>query len=233
MFGYAQVRDVDETRRNRPSRRWRRPWRWVPFGLRLFWARVRSLSARHRALRRCVVGAVVVVAFGVWVNAVTAAREAHEQWGTLTDVFVLNEEANIGEELTGREVRSVRWPVAFVPGDAITNEADLVGVFAVAPSAGDIVRASHLLAEGSGPEVPEGMRALSIPVSPTLPVVARGATIEIIVVADPIDGAGDPLESSGVVLDSGPEVTVVAVPASDVAAIAEGLLRNRVVVAAA
>lgn len=212
--------------------RWRQPWRWMPFGLRLRLARVRAWAARKRLIRRTLVIAGVLVAFTIWANAVTAAKATEQRWGEIVDVVVLAEAPALGEVITAEHLRLEARPVAFVPEDAF-HEVDVVAGSVVTQLAtDDVLRARDLRDAESALVVPDGRRALAIEQGPTMPAVPVGGRVDLHVIADPLDGIATPLETDGLVLEVGEEAIIVAVPANAVAAVAEGLLRNRVVVAA-
>jgi len=175
----------------------------------------------------------VLLAFTIWSNAVTAAKATEQRWGEVVDVVVLAEAPALGEAITAQHLRVEARPVAFVPDDAFHDLDAVEGSVVSQLAADDVLRARDLQDADSALVVPDGRRALAIEQSPTMPAVPVGGRVELHVIADPLDGVAIPLETDGLVLEVGEEAIIVAVPANDVAAVAQGLLRNRVVVAAA
>ncbi len=163
----------------------------------------------------------------VWAQTVSSADRARQQWGVDVHVVVVTEALRAGDVIDASVSRRVTLPSIAVPIDALATIADDAST-RNAMSPGDVVRARDLATNDSG--VPDGHRALALPMSPLVPQLQAGDRVELFLHA----GSGDrPAAVDGVVLQANPEVLLLAVDEQSAGAVAGALGTGQIVVAAA
>ncbi|MFZ6005106.1 MAG: Flp pilus assembly protein CpaB [Actinomycetota bacterium] len=152
-------------------------------------------------------------------DSIAGAQEARDQWGSTTSVVVASRAVRTGEVIEPGDVSTERWPRALVPDSALTELPP--GATATAPIvAGELLVAERLAPQGlSGVAalLPAGTRAVAIPTEPGLaPPLAVGDRVDVLV-ALPIELAGDgppgfAVVTGAVVVDTSDAAVTVAVP---------------------
>lgn len=141
--------------------------------------------------------AAVAVTVGWVVSSIVAdAERTRAAWGATELVAVAVHDLAPGTALEPGDVELVAWPKALVPGDAL-HQLPVDQAVAASIEAGEVVvgaRLAPLGLRGVAATLPEGSRAVAIPVEPGLaPPLEAGDRVDVMValaVDDP--GAGPP-----------------------------------------
>ena len=202
---------------------------------------MRPAPARFPILRPPPLRLVVVVLFalvvGLVVHRTTAgAAEVTARLGRTTSVAVVVRAVAAGETIGPGDVELASRPVAHLPRDAVTD--DPIGVTVTqALHPGEVVVADRLAGDGrAGPAalVPEGWRAVAVPVVDA-PVPTRpGDLVDVIASFDPTLVERDPslvVAADAVVVDVTEDAVTVAVPRSRVTQVAFALTNGIVTLA--
>ena len=202
---------------------------------------MRPAPARFPILRppplRLVLAVVLAVVVGLAVHRATArAAAVTAELGRTTLVAVAVRDVDPGEELSAGDVVLEHRPVAHVPDGAVTHDPTGDAV-RVGLRAGEVVVADRLAGHGrSGAAalVPEGWRAVAVPVA-DVPLPARpGDLVDVIASYDPTLVERDPslvVAADAVVVDITDEATTVAVPRHRVTQVAFALANGIVTLA--
>lgn len=221
---------------HRKFRRIHQPWRWVPFGLRLRFARCRAWLVRHRFLRRAFLVAVLVVPAFMAVLAISGARQAQQAWGTATEVVVARSAVASGDAVGPDDFRLVRMPSSFLPDDALSAPIDEEEIATRSLRAGDVVTRRDIRSLRDDLDLPSGKRAVSLPADPRLPPLQPGDTVDLYVMSADA-GFGRALEPSrrldevATVIDVADEAVTLAVAPRNVAELITASSVGRVLVA--
>lgn len=208
----------------------RQPWRWIPFGIRLRVARLRSRASQHHVVRNGVLIAFAVLVGAVLLGARTQASTAQAAWGETTDVLVVTEALGVGDELKGRVELATR-PVAFLPDDALRSAVGGDDHAARMLEAGDVVTRRDLASTSHELRLEVDQRAVSLPLGPGVPKLGVGDHVELYVVFDTLGEADAPQAiERALVVDLGDDDVTVAVRSSDVAVLAQASASGQVIV---
>lgn len=217
--------------------RWiHQPWRWVPFALRLRAARVRAWMVCHRAVRRLLVAAALLLPVTVTAAVVGDAREAQREWGTTIEVVVVTSEVAPGDDIEPSGVRVIRLPTEFLADDALNEPIHEVEVATRALRVGDVLTRRDVRSMRDDLELPEGHRAVNLPSDPRLPPLQPGDSVDLFLMPDHA-GFGGALEVSrqldniATVIDVTDEAVTLAVAERDVAELVTATSLGRVLVA--
>lgn len=199
---------------------------------------MRPEPARFPILRppplRLVLVVLLAVVVGLAVHRTTArAAAVTAQLGESTRVAVAQRDIAVGEELEPGDVVLVDRPVAHVPPGAVAD--DPTGETVREPlHAGEIVIERRLAASGragAAALVPEGWRAVAVPVVDAPLPARRGDTVDVVASYDPTLVEFDPsriVAAGAVVVAVADDAVTVAVPErrlTDVAfALANGIV---------
>lgn len=166
----------------------------------------------------------LVVALGLLSGAGVAAtvqqsEQARAAWGRSTAVLVATRDLAAGERLDDGGTHLVEHPAPLVPPGALTALPD-DGRVAEPVYEGEVLRAERLAPAGMSTvaaRLPEGTRAVAIPVEPrTTPPLAMGDHVDVVVALAPeAAGAGPPgfaLATDVVVVEVTEAAVTVAVP---------------------
>ena len=167
----------------------------------LYWVAAFSLAAL-----------TAVVVSGLVGRAETAAA----RYGSVRSVPVLVRPVAAGDVVRRSDVAERRVPAAFVPSGGLGS----VGRVAVVPLVrGEVLLASKLAGEGEqgvAALLPDGAKALAVPVGPGTPPLARGNRVDVLASFDTPDGAEPtfPVAVAALVVDVEPDkaVTVAVSP---------------------
>ena len=193
----------------RPTRPWRVPHRLDP-----------ALALRRRPRHRRALVLALAALCGIAVTGVVQrAEEAVAAWGESVPVLVATRDVRAGDRIDATNTRVEERPAPLVPPGALTALPDDRRV-ADALYAGDVVREERLGTAGRSAvaaRLPEGTRAVAIPVEPgTTPPLVLGDLVDVLV-ALPAESAGDgppgfALATAVEVVDVGEAAVTVAVP---------------------
>lgn len=198
--------------------------------------RARRALARP-ALRRSLV-AVMALATGLMVaSLVRAAETARQSWGTAQPVAVATRGLAAGDRLGPDAVEVREMPTAAVPPGALRQPPD--GAVVRQPiAAGEAIMPERLAPgglTGTAALVPEGWRALAVPLTPVgAPPLAPGDRVDVLAVAPPGEGGSDPafpLVDGALVVAVSEDSASVAVPEADGPRVAFTLAQGTVVLA--
>lgn len=114
----------------------------------------------------------------------------------VTDVAVAATPMDVGHIVTAEDVRMVEWPADAVPADYSQSASEVVGRGVITPVAiNEPLLASKLARKEAGGGlpivIPEGMRAVSVPVNQVVGVagfVLPGTRVDVLVTATPPGG---------------------------------------------
>jgi Flp pilus assembly protein CpaB len=217
------------------SRRLRQRWRWLPNGLRVQLAGLRSWFAHRRVFRRVLfVGAVVL--FGAVLFGVTArAREVQSRWGSTVEVLVAKADVAVGERVDSGHLALEVRPVAFLPADVLYEPIDREEHAVRALVSGDVVTARDLRSTRPALDLRADQRAVSVPIDATVQALAVGDEADLFVMTETFGATLEQdvkrLESVAVVLDVNDSAVTFAVNAVDVTLLARAVSNGRVVIA--
>ena len=154
----------------------------------------------HPATRWITGGIVVVVAFAVTEHRASTAAQARQRWGDTRTVAVARHRIVIGSTIDPASIETQSWPAALVPEGALESAPD--GRVAIATiEAGEAVLRARVAPdglEGIAALVPDGWRALAVPVAPTVIALRVGDRVDLI--------AG--FDVTGTTADRSPSLTV-------------------------
>ena len=202
---------------------------------------MRPTPARFPILRppplRLVLVLLVAVVVGLVVHRTTAdAAAVTARLGQTTPVVVVQRAVAPGEQLEGGDVALTHRPVAHVPDGAVTDDPTGRTV-RTALEPGEVLLGSRLGdADRSGPAalVPEGWRAVAVPVVDVALPAHPGDLVDVVASFDPTLVARDPslvVAADAVVVDVDDDAITVAVPRSRVTEVAFALTNGVVLLA--
>lgn len=185
----------------------------------------RRLLLDLAALRSWAIAVVlaVVVAAGVG-RVVSRAQVAEDRWGRSRSLLVATRPVRAGDPMAG-SVRLTSWPAGLVPVGWPTTLA--AGARATEPlAAGAPVTPSTVSKLGpDGEAAGPGRRRVAIAVGDAPLPLRRGGRVDVWATTDPSlnDGATRRVATGAVVASAGSRTVVVAVRASEVAAVTEAI----------
>ena len=154
----------------------------------------------HPATRWIAGGVVVVMAFAVTQHSASSVAHARRRWGDTRTVAVARHRIPIGSTIDRASIETQSWPAALVPEGAL--ESVPAGRTAIATiEAGEAVLGARVAPEGLvgiAALVPDGWRALAVPVAPTVIALDVGDHVDLI--------AG--FDVAGTTADRSPSLTV-------------------------
>ena len=177
-----------------------------------------ALRRRPRHRRALVVGLAVLCGLAV-MTVVRRAEETAAAWGTQVPVLVATRDLAAGDALEAGNTRVQHRPARLVPDGAVRALPDDRRL-AEPVYAGEVVREERLAPGGLSEiaaRLPEGTRAMAIPVEPGhAPVLVIGDRVDVLV-ALPAEAAGDgppgfALADDVLVVDVGDAAVTIAVP---------------------
>ncbi len=205
---------------------------------------MRPAPARLPILRRPparVVGALLLaVVTALAVHRVTSTAEATvERWGTTAVVWVATDELPVGQVVSPGDVTRQRRPAGHVPGGA--TGSDPAGRLVREHVAAGEVLTDRRLGDGDAlgvaALVPDGWRALAVPLHDATLPVEPGHRVDVVAAGDPGAGggpAGAVVAAGALVVHVAEDGTVtVAVPSDRVTRVAAALVGTAVTLALA
>ena len=153
-----------------------------------------ALRRHPRARLALVLVAALVVGWSVLLSS-RAADDRQRAWGTSIDVLVATVDIPAGAPIDATNTSLVAHPAALVPDGAHTSLPQ--DLRAAAPIwAGETVRAERVAPAGLSvvaARLPDGMRAVAIPVEPgTTPPLSVGDRVDVLVALAPEAAGGGP-----------------------------------------
>jgi len=180
-----------------------------------------------------VMGAISVAV--LWVSSTAASLKAErDRWGVAAEVAVLVDARDVGETIDHDVVEFVLLPVNLVPDDAVRWTDRLDEIAAGPLHEGDVLRQRDLVGDGAL-VVPEGQRAIAIPLDASVPLLTVGDRVDLFVFED----AFGPVASSagaavkGRVVQLNEDAVVIAVVEDLAQHVAAGVVNGKVILAAA
>ena len=156
---------------------------------------------RYHPATRWVAGVIVImIAFAVTQHSASSVAHARQRWGDTRTVAVARHRILVGSTIDGASMETQSWPAALVPEGAL--ESGFEGRTAIATiEAGEAVLRARVAPEGLegiAALVPDGWRALAVPVAPTVIALRVGDRVDLI--------AG--FDVGGTTTDRSPSLTV-------------------------
>jgi Flp pilus assembly protein CpaB len=166
-------------------------------------------------------------------SVVAEARSARTMWGTTMSIVVAEVDIEPGTPIRPDEFSMTDRPVAFVPDDALIEIPDVVERSVRRLAAGEVVTRRDLHSTRGGIDVPEGHRAIGLPLDPTVPDLEVGDLVDLFVIRDVFGTDESPhrIDRPSLVIDVTDEAVILAVEARSVAVLANAGNGGRVVVA--
>ncbi|MGH9157160.1 MAG: Flp pilus assembly protein CpaB [Acidimicrobiales bacterium] len=163
-----------------------------------------------------------------------AARAA--ALGGLEEVAVAARPVAAGEVLTAADVAVRSLPAALLP-DSPPARAPRGRVALVDLAEGEVLLASRLAPEGAdglAALLPEGMRALAVPVDTAAPALRRGHRVDVLATFDTVEPAAEPtiaVATGALVIDVDEDAVTLAVSPSEAPRLAFAMARGIVTLA--
>ena len=202
---------------------------------------MRPTPARFPILRppplRLVLVLLAAVLVGLVVHRTTAAAAAvTAHLGRTTPVVVVQRAVAAGARLEPGDVAITHRPIAHVPDGAVTDDPTGRTVRTTLRAGEVLVRPRLADADRSGPAalVPEGWRAVAVPVVDVAVPAQPGDLVDVVASFDPTLVARDPslvVAADAVVVDVADEAVTVAVPRSRLTEVAFALTNGVVLLA--
>lgn len=214
-------------------RRLRQPWRWLPFSVRLRIARLRSWRVRHRVVGRVLVLSSLALIVTLVGSVVADARSARAMWGSTIPIVVAGVDIELGAPIEPNELTISHQPAAFVADDALTHVPDGIEHSVRHLRAGEILTRRDLVSTREGIDVPDGHRAIGLPLDPTVPKLVAGDFVDLFVISDVFGttGSAHRIDHPARVIEVTDEAVMLAVEARSVAELANAGSAGRVVIA--
>ncbi|MFN6119454.1 MAG: hypothetical protein ACK5CE_07445 [Actinomycetes bacterium] len=173
--------------------------------------RLRTFLARHRAVHWTLVASAALAAGALVATRVAAVERERLAWGESVTVWVADAEVAAGGAVAARRTA---MPLALVPDGALTVEP--AGATALRTvGRGEVL--THRAVGDPRSLVGAARRAVAVPADDTTLPVEVGDRVAVV-------AAGAVLATGGVVVEVRPTVVVVAVDATDGAAVASASL---------
>jgi len=190
----------------------------------------------HPAARWVVLAALLAVAATVVHHTTARAADERRQWGATRTVAVARHRIATGSTIGAADVESASWPLAMVPDSAVDTVPDGRTTTATI-EAGEAVLTTRLAPEGLhgvAALVPEGWRALAVPVAPTVLALAIGDHVDLIAGFDVGNASADRsptlvVARDAVVVAADEQRVTVAVPDEDAERVAFAIVAGTVV----
>jgi len=183
--------------------------------------------------RGIALGVVAMVTIGL-VSTTASLRAERDRWGDTVEVAVVAERRDVGDPVSDGQVNFALLPVGAVPDDAVGREESFAGNASVPLHPGDVLRRRDLAGTGAL-QVPDGQRAIAIPIGADVPGFRVGDRVEVFVFEDAfnpvVTSAADAV--AGRVIQLSEDAVVIAVDVARTHEVAAGVVNGTVILAAA
>lgn len=154
-------------------------------------------------------------------------------WGSTVPIVVVARDIEPGAPIGPDELTIAHRLEAFVVDDALTELPDDEERSVRRLRAGETLTRRDLQSTSEGIDLPEGHRAIGLPLDPTVPNLVVGDLVDLHVISDVLASAGpaDQHASPAVVVDVTEEAVMLAVETERVAELATARSTGRVVIA--
>ena len=179
-----------------------------------FVERVYRELCRNRQRQIAVISGLAIVAALVYALSVSQLRQQRDAFGNYVLVHIAANNIPAGQPITHQNTKTFTMPTQFVlPSTRTSLHSSLTATSDI--SEGDVISLQNTAADGEGPSVPAGMRAVSIVPRVAMPALAPGTFVDII-------ANGQILAAHGIVLSTleNNVGVVVAVPELSAPAVA-------------
>ncbi len=179
-----------------------------------FVERVHRELCRNRQRQIAVISGLAIVAALVYTLSVSQLRQQRDAFGNYVLVHIAANNIPAGQPITHQNTKTFTMPTQFVlPSTRTSLPSSLTATSDI--SEGDVISLQNTAADGEGPSVPAGMRAVSIVPRVAMPALAPGTFVDII-------ANGQILAAHGIVLSTleNNVGVVVAVPELSAPAVA-------------
>ena len=179
-----------------------------------FAERVHRELCRNRQRQIAVISGLAIVAALVYALSVSQLRQQRDAFGNYVLVHIAANNIPAGQPITQQNTNTFTMPTQFVlPSTRTALPASLTATSDIGK--GDVISLQNTAADGEGPAVPSGMRAVSIVPRVAMPALAPGTFVDII-------ANGQILAAHGIVLSTleNNVGVVVAVPELSAPAVA-------------
>ena len=179
-----------------------------------FVERVHRELCRNRQRQIAVISGLAIVAALVYALSVSQLRQQRDAFGSYVLVHIAANNIPAGQPITHQNTKTFTMPTQFVlPSTRTSLPSSLTATSDI--SEGDVISLQNTAADGEGPSVPAGMRAVSIVPRVAMPALAPGTFVDII-------ANGQILAAHGIVLSTleNNVGVVVAVPELSAPAVA-------------
>ncbi len=179
-----------------------------------FVERVHRELCRNRQRQIAVISGLAIVAALVYALSVSQLRQQRDAFGNYVLVHIAANNIPAGQPITHQNTKTFTMPTQFVlPSTRTSLPSSLTATSDI--SEGDVISLQNTAADGEGPSVPAGMRAVSIVPRVAMPALAPGTFVDII-------ANGQILAAHGIVLSTleNNVGVVVAVPELSAPAVA-------------
>ncbi|KGA11909.1 MAG: hypothetical protein GM46_2550 [actinobacterium acAcidi] len=179
-----------------------------------FVERVHRELCRNRQRQIAVISGLAIVAALVYTLSVSQLRQQRDAFGNYVLVHIAANNIPAGQPITQQNTKTFTMPTQFVlPSTRTSLPSSLTATSDI--SEGDVISLQNTAADGEGPSVPAGMRAVSIVPRVAMPALAPGTFVDII-------ANGQILAAHGIVLSTleNNVGVVVAVPELSAPAVA-------------
>jgi hypothetical protein len=189
-----------------------------------FVERVHRELCRNRQRQIAVISGLAIVAAFVYALSVSQLRQQRDAFGNYVLVHIAANNIPAGQPITQQNTKTFTMPTQFVlPSTRTSLPSSLTATSDI--SEGDVISLQNTAADGEGPSVPAGMRAVSIVPRVAMPALAPGTFVDIIANGQIIAAHGivlSTLENNVGVVVAVPELSAPAVASA--AAIGEAAL---------
>jgi Flp pilus assembly protein CpaB len=194
------------------------------------WSRFRRHPVGFWLITLALAGLTAATVF----HAQARADAVVARWGRSSSVVVATRSVPLGGEVRAGDVRVVRMPRSLMPPGAVRSLSAAVGRWALAElSTGEVVLRRRLAPDGVrglAALVPEGWRAVAVPMDQAGVRVDVGDVVDVLATFDTVEPAA-PVVSGALVVDVREDAVTVAAPFDATTRLAAALTHGTVTLA--
>ena len=173
---------------------------------------------RNRQRQIAVISGLAIVAALVYALSVSQLHQQRDAFGNYVLVHIAANNIAAGQPITQQNTKTFTMPTQFVlPSTRTSLPSSLTATSDIGE--GDVISLQNTAADGEGPSVPAGMRAVSIVPRVAMPALAPGTFVDIIANGQIIAAHGivlSTLENNVGVVVAVPELSAPAVASAAV-----------------